>query len=47
MRNGEIKQNNPLHMQDLPHTTLTKMYMCVLQQSCAEKYMKNIQQSRL
>ena len=23
-RNAEIKQNNPLHMQDLPHTTPTK-----------------------
>ena len=39
MRNADIKQNKPLHMQDLPHTTLTKMYMCVLQHRCAERYM--------
>ena len=38
-RNADIKQNNPLHMQDLPLTTPTKMYMCVLQHSCAERYM--------
>ena len=30
-RNADIKQNKPLHMQDLPLTTPTKMYMCVLQ----------------
>ena len=29
MRNAEIKQNKPLHMQELPLTTPTKMYMCV------------------
>ena len=29
LRNAENKQNNPLHMQDLTHTTPTKMYMYV------------------
>ena len=38
-RNAEIKQNKPLHMQDLPLTTPTKMYMCVLQHRCAERCM--------
>ena len=38
-RNADIKQNKPLHMQDLPLTTPTKMYMCVLQHRCAERYM--------
>ena len=38
-RNAEIKWNEPLHMQELPLTTPTKMYMCVLQYRCAERYM--------
>ena len=38
-RNAEIKENNPLHMQNMPCTISTKMYMCVLQQRCAERYM--------
>ena len=47
MRNAEIKQNELLHMQELPVTMPTKMYMCVLQHRCSERYMLNIQQSRL
>ena len=38
-RNAEIKQNELLHMQELLLTTPTKMYMCVLQHRCAERYM--------
>ena len=34
-------------MQGMPLTTPTKMYMCVLQHRCAERYMLNVQQSRL
>ena len=37
--NAEIKQNKTLHMQELPLTTPTKMYMCMLQHGCAERYM--------
>ena len=35
LRNAEIKQNELLYMQELPLTTPTKMYMCVLQHRCA------------
>ena len=36
--NAENKQNKLLYMQELPLTTPTKMYMCVLQHRCAERY---------
>ena len=36
--NTENKQNKLLYMQELSLTTLTKMYMCVLQHRCAEIY---------
>ena len=36
--NAENKQNELLYMQELPLTTPTKMYMCVLQHKCAERY---------
>ena len=36
--NAEYKQNEMLYMQELPLTTPTKMYMCVLQHRCAERY---------
>ena len=36
--NAANKQNELLYMQDLPLTTPTKMYMCVLQHRCAERY---------
>ena len=36
--NAENKQNELLYMQELPLTTPTKMYMCVLQHRCAERY---------
>ena len=35
MRNAEIKQNKLIYMQELPLTTPTKMYLCVLQHRCA------------
>ena len=38
MRNAEIKQNNPLHMQELLLTTPTKMYMCVATQMYIKIY---------
>ena len=34
-QNAKIKQNELLHMQELPLTIPTKMYMCVLQHRCA------------
>ena len=34
-RNAKIKQNELLYMQELPLTTPTKMYMCVLHHRCA------------
>ena len=34
-RNAEIKQKELIHMQELPLTTPTTMYMCVLQHLCA------------
>ena len=37
--NAEKKQNELLYMQKLPLTSPTKMYMCVLQHRCAERYM--------
>ena len=39
-RNAEIKQNELLHMQDLPLTTPTKMYICVATQMCIKIYVK-------
>ena len=37
-QNAENKQNKLLYMQELPLTTPTKMYMCLLQHRCAERY---------
>ena len=37
-RIAENKQNKLLYMQELPLTAPTKMYMCVLQHRCAERY---------